>query len=66
MTGMTAPEPVYPDDYRSYPVCKTRLGDLCLVLSGRRADSDYRLVVTDVSRDRPHSGRELRTGAVSR
>lgn len=53
-------------DYRSCPVCKAELAAPCLVLSGRRVDSDYRVVVTDVRRDRPHSSRELLTGAVSR
>lgn len=54
------------DTYRSCPVCRVGLGKPCLVLSGRRVDSDYQVVVTDEPRDRPHSSRELRTGAVGR
>lgn len=52
--------------YRQCPVCFADLGAPCLVLSGRTVDSAYRIVATDVARDRPHTSRELRTGAVNR
>lgn len=52
--------------FRKCPVCFADIGKPCLILSGRRVDSDYRIVATDEPRDRPHTGRELRTGAVSR
>lgn len=47
--------------YRQCPVCAAGLGKPCLTLSGVDADGPVSVVA-----DRPHGGRELRAGAVSR
>lgn len=59
----TGQQPYEPANYRQCPVCFADLGRPCLVLSGRRVNSEYQVVATDEPRDRPHTGRELRTGA---
>jgi hypothetical protein len=49
--------------YRTCPVCFALLGEPCLVLTGRRVNEEYQVTRTGESRDRPHTGRELRAAA---
>jgi hypothetical protein len=50
------------DLFRKCPVCFAELGEPCTTLTGVAFQESVR----EVSRDRPHSRRKLRTGAVSR
>lgn len=65
---MTAPEPVYPDDYRKCSACGAPLGERCRTVTGAiihgRPYPQIDPVISEL--DHPHTVRELRTGAVSR
>lgn len=56
----TGQQPYEPGDYQKCPACFADLGKPCLSMSG------WHLGTVVVLADRPHAGRKLRAGAVSR